>query len=266
MLDIEKFVGDLHDYMQQALTPLVQRIALLEAERKTVPDTLDIIREILCNDGFDELIMLQVDDSVRDYLQEFPPKNGEPGQQGESGLKGDKGEPGSVGLQGPQGERGETGKIGEKGEVGFGLASAMIDRTGHLVLTLSNGEAKDVGIVVGDDGQDGTDGFDLEDFSAEYDGERGLLLRFDDGHRQREFDLHLPVMIHRGFWSEGRQAEAGDAWTYAGSLWIAKRQTSVTPAYDRREDWQLAARKGKDGEPGPPGPPEKPKSVKLNGT
>jgi len=164
-------------------------------------------------------------------------------------------------LEGELGKQnGEPGPKGDQGEPGFGVAGAMIDRAGHLVLTLSNGEAKDVGPVVG------ADGFGLEDFSAVYDGERGLTLTFQRGNVRRDCTLHLPVVIHRGFWSEGRQAKAGDAWHHAGSLWIAKRDTTVTPAYDKRDDWQLAARKGRDGEPGPPGPPERPKTVALNGS
>jgi len=52
-------------------------------------------------------------------------------------------------LEGELGKQnGEPGPKGDQGEPGFGVAGAMIDRAGHLVLTLSNGEAKDVGPVI----------------------------------------------------------------------------------------------------------------------
>lgn len=43
---------------------------------------------------------------------------------------------------------------------GVGVAGATIDRDGNLVLTLTNGEAKNLGRVVGTDGKDGEDGKD----------------------------------------------------------------------------------------------------------
>lgn len=61
-----------------------------------------------------------------------------------------------------KGERGERGEPGEsiKGETGVGLAGALIDRSGVLVLTLSDGTTRDLGVVVGKDGRDGKDGAD----------------------------------------------------------------------------------------------------------
>lgn len=136
---------------------------------------------------------------------------------------------------------------GEPGVAGVGLAGAVIDRHGALVVTLSNGEAVNLGPVVG------RDGFDLSDFSARYDGERGLTLTFESGDIKRECALHLPVVIHRGFWREETKARAGDAWTSGGSLWIARADTNTKPCFENREHWTLAARGGRDGQPGAPG-------------
>lgn len=58
----------------------------------------------------------------------------------------------------PSPERGEKGERGETGPCGTGLAGAMIDRSGVLVLTLSNGETRELGQVVGKDGQRGPPG------------------------------------------------------------------------------------------------------------
>jgi hypothetical protein len=43
---------------------------------------------------------------------------------------------------------------GDKGDSGVGIAGAVIDRVGGLVLTLSDGSTKDLGQVVGRDGID----------------------------------------------------------------------------------------------------------------
>lgn len=50
---------------------------------------------------------------------------------------------------GPPGEKGDPG---ERGEDGVGIAGALIDRTGALVLTLSDGSTRELGQVVGRDG------------------------------------------------------------------------------------------------------------------
>lgn len=89
---------------------------------------------------------------------------------------------------GPKGEPGSEGAPGAKGVDGASLTNAHIDRTGNLVLTLSDGSQKDLGLVVGKsvpaseietlvkgavtaavaalpvpkDGRDGTDGKDIE--------------------------------------------------------------------------------------------------------
>ena len=127
----------------------------------------------------------------------------------------------------------------------MGLAGALINRDGELVLTLSDGSTHKLGQVVG------RDGFSLTDFSAVYDGERGLTLSFQSGDVKRDAVLHLPTVIHRGFWRDGTRARAGDAWTCDGSLWIARTDTATKPCYEQREHWTLACRKGRDAEPVP---------------
>ncbi len=52
------------------------------------------------------------------------------------------------------------------------VKSALIDRENKLVLTFSNGETKELGNVVGDDGKPGADGLGFDDLSVEYDGEK----------------------------------------------------------------------------------------------
>ena len=67
-------------------------------------------------------------------------------------LEGRKVEPGE------KGERGDRGEPGEPGRDGVGLAGAIIDRSGVLVLTLTDGTTRELGAVVGKDGADGAPG------------------------------------------------------------------------------------------------------------
>src|SRR5690606_22630414 len=67
----------------------------------------------------------------------------------------EKGEPGPEGPQGPVGEKGADGKDGKDG---VGLADALIDADGRLVLTMTDGTTKALGVVKGADGRDGEPG------------------------------------------------------------------------------------------------------------
>lgn len=57
-----------------------------------------------------------------------------------------------------RGEKGDRGPEGSPGRDGVGVAGALIDRSGVLVLTLTDGTTRDLGVVVGKDGADGKDG------------------------------------------------------------------------------------------------------------
>lgn len=57
-----------------------------------------------------------------------------------------------------RGEKGERGDFGPQGKDGVGVAGAVIDRSGVLVLTLTDGTTRDLGMVVGKDGANGRDG------------------------------------------------------------------------------------------------------------
>lgn len=150
---------------------------------------------------------------------------------------------------------------------GVGLAGALIDRDGRLVLTLTDGSTKELGVVVGRDvdqttvdarikdlvdaipkAQDGADGLGFDDMSAVYDGERGILLRFVRGEQIKEFAFTMPVVIDRGVWVEGKSYAAGDAVTWAGSVWIAQKDTDGKP--DGGDGWRLSVKRGRDGKDG----------------
>lgn len=75
-----------------------------------------------------------------------------------SSLKGVDGKDGVDGSDGKDGIDGERGDKGEPGSDGVGVSETLIDRDGELIVTLTNGETKRVGLVVGRDGRDGVDG------------------------------------------------------------------------------------------------------------
>jgi len=104
------------------------------------------------------------------------------------------------------------------------------------------------------DGRDGRDALDLEDFEAETrDGGRVIVLRLRRGESVIEREIHTSVVLERGVYSASRAYEAGDAVTWAGSLWIAQRATSAKPETD--DSWRLAVKRGRDGKDGAPGKP-----------
>ncbi|MDB5681465.1 MAG: Phage portal protein [Sphingomonas bacterium] len=146
---------------------------------------------------------------------------------------------------------------------GVGMAGALIDRAGALVVTLTDGSTRELGPVVGKDAdmdalvravgeaaaalpvpKDGADGFGFDDMALEHDGERGFVLRFVKGDRTKDFRFKLPVMIDRGVYKEGAAYDRGDAVTWGGSIWVAQRDTTEKP--ERNEDWRLAVKRGRD--------------------
>lgn len=221
------------------------------------------------------------------------------GERGEMGPQGQKGEMGSIGPEGPQGpigltgdrgltgsqgERGETGPIGPaglNGKDGIGIAGALIDRNGHLILTMTDATTKDVGPVVAKDvdpedvrrfveaevakfpkpkdGKDGLDGLGFDDFQIEQRDERTFVLKFVSGERVKEAGAFtVPTLIYRDVFAEGKEYQEGDAVTWAGSLWIARTKTSNKPGVGESSGWRLAVKKGSEGPRGPKGEDGKP--------
>lgn len=151
--------------------------------------------------------------------------------------------------------------VPKDGKDGVSLAGALIDRAGELVVTLSDGSTKTLGVVVGKDvdpdsvanfirdevskiphPKDGTDGVGFDDLDlVDVDGD--LKLRFTRGDIIKDFDLPLPT--YRGVW-EDREFKKGATVTWAGSLWISERDTQGRP--DAPDGgWRLAVKRGRDG-------------------
>lgn len=151
---------------------------------------------------------------------------------------------------------GKDGQPGEKGADGTGLAGAIIDRDGCLVITLTNGEVKSLGKVVGQDGsngKDGTDGLSLDAFDLEYiEASHEVCVKATCNGRTKELRYPAGGIRPAGYWREGTKAIPGEAWVHGGSLWIAMKATEQKPATNA-DAWIIAARAGKDGERGASG-------------
>ena len=135
--------------------------------------TLDEVKEVLINDV----------EFVKSLV-------GEKGATGETGPQGEQGEAGQSvtvdevkasllsdeefvkSITGPQGQEGIAGPVGEKGDQGevgpegLSIKAFEITEDGALTIEMSDGQAIDLGIIKGADGQNGIDGkdFDAEEF------------------------------------------------------------------------------------------------------
>lgn len=223
-----------------------------------------------------ELASLKAEnDTLRSRIEALEGRSPEKGEPGEAGPQGEPGTvdmgavkalvddavsalpvpaPGKDGADGAPGEKGDPGLDGAPGKDGVGLADALIDKDGSLVLTMTDGRTKALGLVVGKDGlpgRDGSDGkdgetFTLDDFDIEPIGERAFKFKFTKGEVCHAFEFAFPVVLDRGVFSAGKQYEAGDAVTWGGSLWIAQKDTDAKPDTPG-SGWRLAVKRGRDG-------------------
>lgn len=245
-----------------ATAPLLERLKALEGMAPIKGDPGPAGRD--GEDGQDAppVSEEQIERAVSAWFEANPPAPGE------------KGADGSDGIDGRDGVDGERGADGIDGRDGVGLAGALIGRDGELNVTLSNGEVRNLGPVVGRDGENGkdgergVDGFSLEDFdvSLKADG-RTVELSFVRGDLAFTRELALPTMIYRGAYAEGQTYERGDTVTWGGSLWHCNGgepqgewsgATKEKPG-EGAKAWTLAAKRGRDGkdgkgEKGDPGP------------
>jgi len=225
---------------------------------------------------------------------------GAPGPEGPAGQKGDQGSDGPPGPPGPAGRDGVDGKDappptpdqikaaledvlplvvaqhfkaspvppgrdgrdGVDGKDGVGLAGALIDRDGALTVTLTDGTALAIGVVVGAkgdpgrDGIDGRDGLGFDDLSFEYD-DRGRLYavyaRGDVSKRAR-----IPGLYFQEVYKAGTSYLPGDVIQWGGDMWVARAEGELlTPGTGAvaAQQWRMAVRRGREGKPGAKGEP-----------
>jgi hypothetical protein len=99
------------------------------------------------------------------------------------------------------------------------------------------------------DGNDGRDGLGFDDLEVEFDGVKTVTFKLVRGDLTKQFDLTMPVVVDCGIFKEGHVYTPGDSVTWAGSYWIAQKDTGAKP--DSPESgWRLAVKKGRDGKDG----------------
>jgi len=285
MFDPEAFGAAMGEMIREAVKPLHAEIALLKSQLAEKPKD--------GRDGTDgkDCDMDAVKKMIDEAVKAIPPAPaGKDGIDGKNGTNGSDGKDGTSitladvttildtaiksirdetigkaeefvrtiripenGRDGADGKDGERGEPGEKGADGLGLAGAMIDREGSLLVTLTNGEVKSLGPVVGKDGKDGQDGLSLDAFDLEYIEEtHEICVKASCAGRTKELRYPAGGIRPQGYWRDGAKAKAGEAWVHDGSLWIATKDNSIKP--DTISGlWIIAARKGRDGERGAKG-------------
>lgn len=201
-----------------------------------------------------EDVMPLISSEIEKCVSKLPsPKDGEPGKDGES-------------IDPAEVQRMVTATVekaistlpipkdgadGKDGKDGVGVAGAIIDRAGELVVTLTNGETRSLGPVVGKDGEkgpngkDGRDGFGFEDIDL-VDTDEGVILRFVRAGDVKDF--RLPIIVDRGVYKDGQTYRPGDGVTWGGSFWICQKETTDKP--DAGKGFRLAVKKGRDGRDG----------------
>lgn len=102
----------------------------------------------------------------------------------------------------------------------------------------------------GKHGTDGHDGFTADELSAVQDGERAVVFKMTRGNRVKEIGrLVSPVMIQRGVYVDGKVYAFGDVVTWGGSQWHANEDTTTKPG-EGSKAWTLIVKRGRDGKDG----------------
>lgn len=191
--DPELFGQAMGDAIIKAVQPLKDEIARLKAQLAELPRPLAGKDGTDGRDGKDcdmEAVKKMIDEAVKSI----------PVVHGKDGADGKDGEPGA------------KGEDGQKGADGLGMAGAMIDREGALLVTMSNGEVKNLGPVVGSNGRDGSDGKDgvdglgLEAFELEYlDETHEVRIKASCAGRVKEIRYPAGGIRPGGYWREGHK-------------------------------------------------------------
>ena len=221
-IDLKSFTDHVAQRVKSMIGPIDDRLKAIENRQPEKGDKGDpgespvviiddVIDKLMANAEFKSMVA----DSVAKQYADNPPAPGADGKDGEKGAD---------------------------GADGVSMAGGMIDKSGNLILTTSDGKTHNLGRV------EGKDGLGFDDVSAAWDKEtQEVVMRYARGDVFKEVRYPAPAPTHAGFWQAGMQVKCGAFATHNGSLWYAMRTTSEEPTYQSK-DWQLAARKGADGQ------------------
>lgn len=126
-------------------------------------------------------------------------------------LGGVVGKDGRDGKNGADGKDGRDGTDGTSGTDGISISAAVINETGELIISYSDGTTANLGKVVGSDGINGVNGTNGKDgisvSSAEINSEGELVLSFSNGQRANVGAV-VGAKGEQGL--QGAQGEKGD--------------------------------------------------------
>jgi integrin beta 3 len=236
MLDLDDIAEVVATAVRDAMVPLLARIDALEKRELVLPEKGEPGEPGEKGEP-GEVDMAAVKALIDDAVAALPPAE-----------RGEKGEAGQDGQPGERGADGADGRDGADGKDGIGLADALIDKDGSLVLTMTDGRTKNLGAVIGRDGapgKDGVDGITPEFMDAEFVG-RTLRLTFGEGEQTKAVEFKLAVPEYCGVFKEGETYESGDMVTWAGSTWHCDEPKGLKPG-SPDSGWTLAVKAGRPG-------------------
>jgi hypothetical protein len=241
MIDIEKLIAGVHDYLK----PLVQRIKALE-DRPAPKDGKD------GENGKDALIdWHQIDEKVKALLAEHKavdPSFAELYAIQEQRIK-------ALEERSPKdGERGADGKDGAPGR-----DAAQIEILPCIVADKSYPRGTyakhDGGLWRSFETTEQMRGWEcivdgLADVKIESVDREFVVSATRSSGAIEVKRVSLPVMLYQGVFKEGREYVGGDTVTWAGSLWHCDHNTADKPGELGSKGWTLAAKRGRDGKDG----------------
>jgi len=245
MLDLERFVAGVHEYIGKALQPFATRLKALE-DREPIPGpqgekgepgergadgaagmdaqvTADQVREQVCAILKAEPEILNC--TVKEWLAANPPAAGKDGRDGIDGKDATVSDEQLVRAVGvhisanpiPAGRDGRDGLPGTPGTKG----------------------------ADGKDGTNGRDGLGFDDLQVEHDGEGLVTFRFAREGVSKDFQIRFPCFADRGVFKEGANYREGHGVTWGGSYFLAQKDAPQGKPGES-DDWRLAVKRGRD--------------------
>lgn len=278
MLDVEKLMEGIQDYIARALRPLAEKIAEIEAKKpEKGADGKDGAPGKDGRDADPENIKRLVSEAVASLPM---PKDGRNGCDGKDGAPGKDGKDADIShleahfqakladlsekiaafeqkiaaipipKDGRDGRDGKDGADGRDGAAISILPSIDAQRSyARGIFACHKG-----GLWRSTEQTNGMDGWEcviegLHSVDLEHGAGRKFSLVFQKSAGTAEaLEFELPLMIYRGVWKQGEGYETGDCVTWAGSLWHCDEANDQKPGEGK--GWTLVAKRGRDGKDG----------------
>ena len=231
MVDFQKLMHGIREYMTEQVAPLNARIAELESRNLSLEEIASKAAALIPapENGKDAVlpdIELIVSEAVVKAVSAMPvPKDGKDGVDGKDGTNGIDGK--SVLIE----------DVRRDIESHFSKWALDFERQAHDVVQRSIDRMPKP--------KDGIDAIGFDDLDVIHDGIGNVTLRFANGTKVKEFDIRLPVILDHGIFRDGNQYSKGNGVSHGGCFYIAQ----VDDPQGRpgaSEDWRMAVKKGRD--------------------